>query len=151
MQPKNLSLVTNLRGKCGMCGRCCQAIHLPLSPKDIQEMHEKGNNPDASFIHQNWTPISKEEAFDINPYFLVNEKRIKEEELDLNYEDLYFYTCNRLDKESKLCTVHDLRPNVCSGYPWYGGRPHVTELFYSEDCGYRIDVEDEKRRLEESE
>jgi len=143
-------IMSNLRGKCGMCGKCCEAIHIPMSPERIAESAKYGG--DAKFVHENWTPITKEEAFAINPKIESNEEWARQNwpgKPEDPYKDMYFYTCDRLDKEKGLCTVHETRPRVCSGYPWYGVLPNETMLWYSDDCGYIVDVEDEKVRRAE--
>lgn len=122
-----------LRGKCGMCGKCCEAIHIPVSPEDLTK-YEGG---DFKFVRENWIPITHEEAYEINPFLALSKEL---------HEGRYFYTCTKLDKETGLCTVHENRPKVCSGYPWYGRRPEFKDPLYAEECGYKIDIEDEEER-----
>jgi Fe-S-cluster containining protein len=134
-----------------MCGKCCEAIHIPVDYKEVTRM-ANGDNFDAKFIRDNWIPISREEAFAINPTIQSNMSKAQEwaENEDADpYRHMHFYTCSKLDKEKGLCTVWQDRPKVCSGYPWYGKLPEVTMLFYSEDCGYIVDVEDAKARAKE--
>jgi len=143
-------MVKELKGFCNMCGKCCEAIHISLSPEKVEEMaksplHANNKLSDPVFIHENWEPISREEAFSINPHFQFNTDRYKEKHEGQDpYENMFFYTCKQFDKETRLCKVHDNLPHVCKGYPWYGGRPHIDELFYDPNCGYKIDVEDSK-------
>jgi Fe-S-cluster containining protein len=125
-----------------------------MSPDRVAELagNKQTSSYDVTFVHENWTPISKEEAFAINPKLKANE------EFALANPDVYmdsaevmggmhYYTCNKLDKQTGLCTAHSEKPHVCSGYPFYGRTPSVHMMFYSDDCGYIVDVEDEKARL----
>ncbi|MNW28638.1 Flagellin N-methylase [compost metagenome] len=130
-----------LRGACGMCGKCCEAIHIPLDINEIRKGAENGWG-DATFVRDNWTPITLEQAYEINPFL----KKTKEDQLEKGnanpHEGMHFYTCDRLDRSTKLCTVHENRPQVCSEYPWYGRKPSSDFIFYTKDCGYRVDAED---------
>lgn len=127
-----------LKGSCHTCGKCCEAIHISISPEEIAkgaENQREWSSSDFVFIADNWTPITREEADSINPHFAEMEKR------GADYGHMHFYTCKNHDKETKLCKIYDKRPHVCSGYPWYGAEPRAEEAFYTMDCGYRIDSE----------
>lgn len=140
-----------LKGSCHMCGKCCEAIHIRLSPEDIKKMAEDARrrgfddtNNDPIFVDQHWKPITREEAFRINPYLQEQHNELVSEYgealLSDSYKRLQYYTCNQHDKETGKCTIHDLRPSVCAGYPWYDRIPQSDHLFYSAECGYRADV-----------
>lgn len=131
-----------LKGSCHMCGKCCEAIHLLQSPQEVASIAESEKmSGDARFITDNWTPITKEEAFTINPYLKQNEDGLAEKGIDNVYGKFYYYTCTQLDKETRKCRVHENRPQVCSGYPWYGRRPNNSILWYADECGYKVDLE----------
>lgn len=132
------------RGTCNMCGKCCEAIHIPHSMEKVKRIASIGYSADAKFIAENWIPISREEAFTINPYLAA---KAKEEHAGQLLNEGHYYTCTKLDKETKLCTVHEERPPICSGYPWYGKMPNIHEVLYDENCSYKVDIEDERARL----
>ena len=117
-------------GKCNMCGQCCMAIHISMSPEYIQERKDWGG--DMTFVSQNCVPITYEKACEINPYFKVSAKGGA-----VDYSKYYFYTCKKL--RGNKCTAQGDKPLVCKNYPWYGGEPH-PEPFYSPTCGYMEDV-----------
>jgi Fe-S-cluster containining protein len=51
------------------------------------------------------------------------------------------YQCDFFNHETRLCEAHELRPPMCSGYPFYPGRTdaEVAKLLYSR-CSYGLDV-----------
>jgi Fe-S-cluster containining protein len=143
-----------------MCGKCCEAIHIPKSAEEIAEMAKTqiawgktDLDNDVVFIHFNWTPITKEEAYRINPHLAANEDHVRKEwgEHGIeSYNSLHFFTCKHFDKETRKCTIHEIRPHVCSGYPWYGRPPEPTHLFYSPDCGYIEDIKELRKVVNEN-
>jgi Fe-S-cluster containining protein len=49
--------------------------------------------------------------------------------------------CDYFDKDTRLCTAHDKRPPVCSGFPWYGKEPTIEAgADLSPACSYNADV-----------
>lgn len=139
------------QGKCNMCGMCCRAIRLNAPCSRFTEWAEKYkkelkpylDNPslvsetsDESFkewffIYLHWQPITEKEAFKINPHLKT-----------WSDTEGHYYTCKCFDSEHNKCTVHDNKPAVCRDYPYYGGNINKGEKFYSENCGYKIDVEE---------
>lgn len=121
---------------------CCKAIviNIPfeklIEMSDVKNYIDNGKLPgavyDSLFIYLNWTPISKDRALEINP-------RLEEWFEKLGDKGAFnCYTCRQLN-EYNLCDVHDTRPHVCSGFPWYNHEPDPREMLYSLDCGYKID------------
>lgn len=113
---------------CKMCGKCCEAIYMGVSPDRIKEM--VGYKPtlgayrnwkDAKFVSEHFIPITKEEAFGRNP--LLETWGVKE----------YFYRCDMYSNGK--CTVHNTRPEVCYGYPFYESGPRRMKQ-YNMSCGY---------------
>lgn len=139
-----------------MCGKCCEAIHMSTNMTKIVELADNarrygtptslknlGGISDAEFIQENWTPITMEQAHEINPHLKTNY-----DESTTNghkvYDDMSYYTCSQFNKETRLCMAHSTRPKICEDYPWYGRRPDITFRPYSPDCGYIIDVDEER-------
>lgn len=52
----------------------------------------------------------------------------------------YYYECDMFDPEENLCTAHDTRPDVCRGFPWYGGNPEIVSLQPFPRCTFWEDV-----------
>lgn len=138
--------------ECSRCGDCCERIWLaedalwriaeraPLSREDVNSdveywmargdeaaaLRVRANHLDASFIARHWTVV--EEA-----------------------EGGAYHSCDRFDRETRLCTAHDERPPICQGYPWYGHDPQsvVDErgIFLSPRCSFLEDVKVEIGRI----
>lgn len=112
-----------MQNHCNKCGKCCEAIFLQHTKKEVKGYK---NNADAAFILKNWERISKKEALEINPHLAEWETKRH-----------FFYRCAKFDKNTRLCSVHEDRPRVCSRYPFYGrDKLPFSEPFYSESCGY---------------
>ena len=136
-----------LTGSCQMCGTCCKAIVLPVSHDELKEygsVREYLNggitredlwNDDPIFIYLNWKPITKEEAFEINPRLKVWENISNGGVVN----KMNFWTCTKHDPITNICLVHENRPRVCRGFPWYGVEP-TSQPLYTKDCGYMVDI-----------
>jgi Fe-S-cluster containining protein len=95
------------------------------------EIRYRGQGNDVPFVLAHWTEISLDRAREISPF--------------LNLWDLtsdparHFYTCDAWDSTTKLCTMHEDRPPVCRGFPWYGGEPN-SGLWPWPQCAFWEDV-----------
>ena len=96
-------------GSCKGCGACCSHIYVK---------HMKG-------------VVKTEEEFKklklLHPFYTYLEV------LGSDETGLYF-ECKKLDKETKKCTIHNMRPGICRRYP-------QEEIFsmggaLKDDCGY---------------
>ncbi|WP_161624347.1 YkgJ family cysteine cluster protein [Alicyclobacillus acidoterrestris] len=113
-----------------MCGKCCEAIRVNVSPEE-KEHNKYVNSRDWSFIGEHWRNISEDEAFHINPLLRL------QKEVGLIDHDVWYYACDMYDKSTHKCMAHDDRPPVCSEYPYYGRiKPTETMTWYSATCGY---------------
>jgi Fe-S-cluster containining protein len=101
-----------------MCGACCDPIRLEVTKKTVRE----NNWNSGPFVLKHWRRISRAKAAALNPLLLKNPGG-------------YFYACDAYDKERRLCTAHDTRPAICSGFPWYNEPP------YSQDAGWTPEAE----------
>lgn len=118
------------QASCSMCGKCCEAIRLPMPYESFEYPSiYKG----APFMHENFVPMTSSEAFDINPNLI---RFTLEGEL----MESYYYSCKMYDKETKKCNAHDTRPEVCSGFPWYGHSINNQTLGMHLECSYWNDV-----------
>ena len=110
---------------CNGCTKCCEAIALN---KDVTLCMTENSKGDVGFVRDHFTEITQEEAFRINPKL----KRWR--------ADHKFFTCEFLGENG--CTNYDNRPQMCSGYPFYGAKPSVSQLApggdYADDCVYFV-------------
>lgn len=64
----------------------------------------------------------------------------------LDEEDNGHYRCDMLDPVHRTCMAHDSRPQVCSGYPWYGREPSPKVIFARDtQCSYLLDLPPSQR------
>jgi len=50
--------------------------------------------------------------------------------------------CLKFDKEARLCTVHNEKPPVCRGFPWYGKEPNPKAIEAYPNCSFWSDIND---------
>ena len=99
-------------GKCKGCGQCCTHIyvkHFKHVLKDEDEFKK------LQYLHKFYSDL----------------EIIGKDDLGLIFE------CKNLDRETKRCKIHFLRPGICRRYP-------QEELFamggtLSDDCGYKME------------
>lgn len=98
-------------GKCRMCGCCCENIYVRHGNKIIKtnEQFEKIKQNDNYSFYKHITPINQDD------FGLI-------------------FSCNKFDKEKRLCTDHENRPTICKNYP-------SEEIFkigaqLKDSCGY---------------
>jgi len=119
--------------ECAQCGMCCECIILPYNDGYIEVMAKEENKEgwfhgDFSFAHRNFIEISRKQALKINPYLSA-----------WNQKAQYFYICKQFCHVTKKCIVHEIRPDVCREFPWYGRKPEKQPL-YSKDCSFQKDL-----------
>lgn len=98
-------------GHCIGCGACCTHIYVKHMKGVVKTLDEFNK---LKLLHPFYT------------YLTV----IGEDETGL------FFECCNLDKETKLCKIHNKRPGICRRYP-------QEEIFLlggtlKEDCGYKF-------------
>lgn len=107
--------------ECSRCGDCCENIKTSwtldsLEKVALKEGPESPNYKNYEFVRDNWVS--------------------QLEEPQENYEQ---WTCLKFDPVGRLCTAHEDRPPVCSGYPWYGKEPKRTALLEAR-CSFQADI-----------
>lgn len=134
-----------MEGTCNKCGKCCQAIIIPV-PQD-QILNSKAVGGDYGFALNNWKPITEEEAYAINPHLKTWDVHNRG---TYNRDGVSFWTCTQYDHETKLCKAHEKRPSVCSGYPFYGREYNLPENFpfYDNKCGFNLPENFETNKIE---
>jgi Fe-S-cluster containining protein len=99
----------------GCCGECCREFPLSTSYEDLRAEY------------QAWLSQSEERLGipDIHILFpMLRKTRLAEDGRQL-------YRCVHWDPETTLCGIYEIRPEVCSQYP-YEGECHV------EGCGHNL-------------
>jgi len=81
---------------------------------------------DTVFLAEHWHPLTRDEAQQLNPFYT---SRLP--------ADAQLYRCDQVAEDGR-CLVHDTRPLLCRGYPWYDQPPQVMPL-PDANCGYAID------------
>jgi len=113
---------------CNKCGKCCEAIPIRYSKKDLRDALREGTQiQSARFILANWIRISKKEAKRINP-------NLK------GYTMIWFYRCTQYDTENHRCKVYRDRPNVCKKFPKYS-KFDPAVLSYVPECGFHKELQ----------
>lgn len=132
---------------CDGCGRCCRAVSLDYSKRDLvaiaaREKARLDRDPhspqradierlvrDVRFVQRWFRRLSRAEAITRQPALASSE-----------YDGRAFYRCLALDADGR-CTRHAERPFLCEGYPWYGSAPS-SRLLVVRPCGYEREVTD---------
>ena len=112
---------------CNMCGRCCRMIHFndDIHYK-IQSKSTYSNIGGIEFIRKNMEYIGP--SYKIPGAF----KR-------RNGDSWHVYKCKLVTEDNK-CSVHENKPQLCSGYPYYeGGKGHGSLPWPYKDCAYTRD------------
>lgn len=100
---------------CARCGDCCDPVVLMFKPEDMV-------GPSGPFAREHWQVVGQ---------------RVNRNDSSDRVE--YLVECDHFDKTTRLCTAHDSRPPICSGYPWYGAEPNRDRLLDAR-CSYQADV-----------
>jgi len=101
-------------GKCNRCGRCCENIYV-RHIKDViktEEEFEKIKSVDNYSFYKHITITGKDE-FGLK------------------------FTCNRFDKEKRICKAHNKRPSICRNYPNEEIFSFGAQLL--DECGYKFE------------
>lgn len=109
---------------CARCGLCCTGITMVADFDPVTYDPTPGTDAeiDIAFILKHWTKSAAEDdpaASDAWPT----------------------WSCDKFDPVHALCTAHEDRPPVCSGYPWYGKEPgpeRAAKLYNC--CSYLADL-----------
>ena len=101
-------------GECAKCGRCCENIYVRHSGKVIltQEEFEEIKKSDNYSFYKHISVIGKDD------FGLI-------------------FSCDKFDKEKRLCTDHKNRPSICRNYP-------SEEIFsfgaqLQDNCGFKFE------------
>lgn len=98
-------------GACAQCGCCCENIYVRHDSRVINSVEEFEN-------------IKKEDSYSFYHHISV----VGKDEFGL------LFSCDKFDKEKRICKDHKNRPSICRNYP-------SEEIFsfgahLQEKCGY---------------
>ena len=96
----------------GCTGACCAAFYVQYT---LQELRTREDVLDGPFIADMVIPLSPKEARERARRFGGARDRTFPWKLRGHY-----FACRHWDEESRLCTVYEQRPRMCSGYPYEG-------------------------------
>lgn len=104
---------TGANEHCAKCGKCCEVIVMNLPMQNYPAHFEM---------------ITETEAFRLNPHLK-----------DIEPKNKYYYKCRELDPRTKLCRIHERRPEFCCKYPQFGeselGLLLSPDDIYVPECG----------------
>jgi len=100
---------------------CCSYPRIPVGRRDVKRLAK----------HHSMTVEQAERAFTKQGW------NKRERVLRHQKDETYGSVCRFLDRETRLCTVHEARPDVCRGHP-----AGVT-------CGYYVFLMAERRDQED--
>jgi Fe-S-cluster containining protein len=117
---------------CARCGDCCDPVHLdPDNAAKVGAIRlrrategvpaDLSPTDSATFIQEHWTEL------DVTPGGTT-------------------YSCDQFDPVSRQCMVHESRPDVCRGYPWYDDEVKTGDRFGEVDrCSYLLELAPHER------
>lgn len=112
---------------CSRCGDCCDPVIVRFDPqaRAAEQLADHGDTMEAWARHQ-------------YEFFL---EHWRSESTFLDGEvTVHRVRCDQFDRETRTCLAHDTRPQVCSGFPWYGREPADPAGDLSPRCSFNADV-----------
>jgi Fe-S-cluster containining protein len=110
---------------CSMCGDCCENIRLNIDRGTLLQRVSDGKAAgtylkDAVFILNNMIPDGT----------VARQGNTVKQTLQ----------CKKFDKETRKCTAHNDRPEMCRRYPWYGKEPVKGDTTMGGRCSFLVDA-----------
>lgn len=107
-----------------MCGDCCEDIRISVDLRSIRQSLASGKvagkwAKDANFILTNMIPDGTVKR---------DGGRVKQT-----------LQCAKFDKETRKCTAHNDRPDMCRQYPYYGRKPSADSTMGGR-CSFLADT-----------
>lgn len=117
---------------CSRCGDCCDPVIVTFDPQ-VLAPERLAANPDM----EDWARHQYE--------FFRDHWRSTSTFEDTDGATVHRVECDQFDRNTRSCGAHDNRPQVCSGFPWYGRDPHSDDAqpcasSLSPRCSYNADV-----------
>ena len=115
-----------------MCGQCCRMIHFPQGVHEtIQNSNFKPDSgSDMEFIRENMEYLGNAEEV---------EGSIKSGFPEWPRNKIHIYKCKLITDDNK-CSIHENKPRICSGYPYYeDGKTVMGGPWPYKGCAYERD------------
>lgn len=117
--------------ECNKCGDCCETITFSQIEK-VTDIVKWVTHPDSQFINREDLDVNVIDALFITDNWELN-------------DDEKTYHCNKFDKVNRLCSMHESRPYVCRGFPWYGKETHEEAISIYKNCSFWADIKMEEK------
>lgn len=119
---------------CARCGDCCDPVRVPAEILD----------PYQEWIEY-WRDGGDADIADADPTVRFIATHMSETDPDDTGHRVF--VCSFFDQTTRECTAHELRPPMCSGFPWYGEAPTERRIqWLYPRCSYALDVPAAERR-----
>lgn len=123
---------------CSRCGDCCDPVIITFDPQvyaaeALARLEGKQTDDWArhqiEFLRDHWR----------------SQSTFEETDDDGKPVTVHRVECDQFDKVARTCGAHDTRPQVCSGFPWYGREPdddlcEPSRASLSPRCSFNADV-----------
>jgi len=109
--------------KCKRCGRCCEKVGIGYSPKELKQGY-------FAWLYQDNAKMLKKhrvehvqrmsEIFLLYPMLTYIGKS--------HTVNWYYYRCKHFIRDKKgrgVCTINDIKPDMCADFPYYRGYKNV--------------------------
>jgi Fe-S-cluster containining protein len=120
---------------CSRCGDCCDPVIVTFDP----QVYATERLAAAGDEMQDWAKHQYE-------FFLAHWRSESHyQDVDDPAVTVHRVRCDQFDRDTRTCMAHDDRPQVCSGFPWYGRDPHSDgakpcRCSLSPRCSFNADV-----------
>ena len=109
--------------ECNQCGNCCDPVYIGGDQMKVIDEWDR------------YTAAGGEVEAGGDIGFLRAHWRL----LDRRPDGSASFACSFFDPASRTCQAYDLRPKVCSGYPWYDREP-VDDGRLNPACSFNEDI-----------
>lgn len=125
--------------ECNGCGVCCDPVQLPFAPTDFAVNADRFDPAALAFYREHLTPIPRREGRLLVGHWSSGWSEVLIPGGGPQMVPAHYYRCDLYDPDGRRCTAFDERPEMCSGYPWYGDLPNPMAQL-PPTCSYRADV-----------
>lgn len=94
--------------ECSQCGDCCDPVIATFDP----QVHAAEQIADHGDRMEEWARHQYE--------FFLQHWRSEGTSTNRAGHVVHLVRCDQFDRETRTCLAHATRPQVCSGFPWYG-------------------------------
>lgn len=134
---------------CAQCGSCCERIKITMNAPGFTGIVSTSGGVGVMRAYP-WRGGFSRMSFAAGRYmrdatFIRRWMEPTGEVERVGSEVRQVWRCLKFDPVERLCTAHDERPEMCSGYPWYGREPGVGGMPHEKHCSYLLDLPPDQR------